>query len=289
MTGASASRRDAGRGLGATALALVRSCHPLPSAVVTLAATGLAMLADLPAGRVTQVALAVLAGQLTIGWGNDALDAERDRLTARPDKPAATGEVAPVTVARAAAVAAVAAVVLSLLLGWAAGLVSVGTVACGWAYNAWLKSSILSWLPFALAFGLLPAIATLAADPPRWPPLWAMIAAGLLGVAAHLANVLPDLLDDAATGVHGLAHRLGAPATALLTAMVLLAASLVILLGPPGSPGTWQWTGFVVAVVIGAAATATAVRDPGSRRYFLTIVGVALLDLVLFAVSGTHL
>jgi len=274
---------------GTSALALLRCCHPVPSAAVTMLAAGLAVLADLPTGRVVLVALAVLAGQLTIGWGNDYLDAERDRASARTDKPAATGEVAPTTVGRAAAVAAVATVVLCLLLGRTAGIVALFSVACGWAYNAWLKSSVLSWLPFALAFGLLPAVATLSTAPPRWPPAWAMAAAGLIGVAAHLANVLPDLRDDAATGVSGLAHRLGARATALAGALALMAASLVILLGPPGSPGAWRWTGFAVAAAIGGTAAVTAVRDPGSRRYFLGIVVVALLDLVFFAASGTRL
>ena len=36
-----------------------------------------------------------------------------------------------------------------------------------------------------------------------------MGAAAALGSAAHFVNVLPDLADDAATGVHGLPHRLG--------------------------------------------------------------------------------
>lgn len=57
-------------------------------------------------------------------------------------------------------------------------------------------------------------------------------------------------------------HRLGAKATALTAAGILLTGSAVILFGPGGQPGLWRWTGFIVAVLVaGAAATiATATR-----------------------------
>ena len=59
--------------------------------------------------------------------------------------------------------------------------------------------------------------------------------AALLGVGAHLLNVLPDLDDDAATGVRGLPHRLGPRRIAPVAAAVLVAASIVVLVGaaPP--------------------------------------------------------
>jgi 4-hydroxybenzoate polyprenyltransferase len=110
-----------------------------------------------------------------------------------------------------------------------------------------------------------------------------------LGVAAHLANVLPDLREDAATGVRGLPHRLGAKRTALGGVAALLAASVVILLGPPGAPGAMLWAGFGGAVVLGGAAGFAAYRDPSSRRYFPAVIVVALLDVVLFAGSGVRL
>ncbi|MBU3977337.1 hypothetical protein [Propionicimonas sp.] len=56
-------------------------------------------------------------------------------------------------------------------------------------------------------------------------------------MAAHVANALPDLHTDAATGVRGLPHRLGAKATALAGAGILLGTSAVILFGPTGEPG----------------------------------------------------
>jgi 4-hydroxybenzoate polyprenyltransferase len=182
---------------------------------------------------------------------------------------------------------------LSAALGWPGGAAVVGTAVCGWAYNLGLKATVLSWLPYAIAFGLLPAVVTLSDSPPRWPPAWALTAGALLGVAAHLANALPDLRDDEATGVRGLPHRLGAKATALTGAALLLAASAVILFGSGpgagGQPGWWRLAGFVAALLVAGAATANAVRDPSSQRFFRAIILIAALDLVFFALSGTSL
>jgi 4-hydroxybenzoate polyprenyltransferase len=192
--------------------------------------------------------------------------------------------------ARAAAIATMVALILTLALsaalGWPGGAVALATVLCGWLYNLGLKATLLSWLPYAIAFGMLPAISTLSASPPRWPAPWAMTAGALLGVAAHLANTLPDLHQDAATGVRGLPHRLGAKATALTGAGLLLAASAVILFGP-GQPGPWRWAGFVAAVLIAGTAATGAYRDPLSRRFFLATILIAALDLVFFSLSST--
>jgi hypothetical protein len=139
-----------------SASALARSCHPAPSAGVTAFATVLAVTAGNGAGTCALLALAVLAGQLSIGWSNDRLDAARDRAVARTDKPIATGELAHRTVEVAIAVALAACVACSLALGWRAGLLHLAAVSCGWLYNLWLKATWFSWLPYAAAFGALP-------------------------------------------------------------------------------------------------------------------------------------
>ena len=54
-----------------------------------------------PAGGVLLTGLAVLAGQLSIGWSNDLLDRSRDVAAGRSDKPLATGAADPRTVRRA--------------------------------------------------------------------------------------------------------------------------------------------------------------------------------------------
>ncbi|MEP7368801.1 MAG: UbiA family prenyltransferase [Dermatophilaceae bacterium] len=268
---------------------LARSCHPIPSVAVTALTAGLTALAGLPIGRAVLVTAAVFFGQLSIGWSNDYHDAERDRAVQRSDKPVASGAVAPRQAGLAALVALLLTVALSVALGWPAGAASLVIVACGWLYNMGLKSSVLSWLPYAIAFGMLPAVATLSVSPPRWPAPWALTAGALLGVAAHLANVLPDLREDVATGVRGLPHRLGARITSLTAAVILLVVSAVILFGPAGGPVLWAWVGFCAAVLVAGVAATAAFRDPSSRRFFQATILIAALNLTFFALSGARL
>lgn len=173
---------------------------------------------------------AVLTGQLSIGWSNDAIDAERDRRVGRSDKPAATGALSVTTIRMAAGAAVVATMVVSAMLGLVAGVVHLLlVVAMGWAYNLGLKSTIASALPYAAAFGTLPSVASLTVLG-QWAPLWLGVAGAAIGVAAHLANALPDLSDDAATGVRGLPHRLGGRGSRGAAALVLAPAVAVVLL-----------------------------------------------------------
>ena len=269
--------------------ALALSCHPIPSLAVTAISAGLAALADLPIGRGALVAGAVFSGQLSIGWSNDYLDAERDRTVGRPDKPLAIGAIKPRVAGIAAVVALASSLALSAALGWPGGAIAVATVLSAWAYNLGLKATILSWLPYAVSFGLLPAVATLAASPPRWPGAWALATGALLGVAAHLGNALPDLREDIVTGIRGLPHRIGARATSLAAAAVLFAASAVIFFGPPGRPGSWRWAGFAGVMLVTGGAVHLALRNPSSKRFFRAIILIAALDVVSFALAGVRL
>lgn len=266
----------------ALAGALARASHPAPTVAVTVLAALAAVVAGHTAAGVARVALAVLAGQLTIGWSNDLVDAARDRAVGRSDKPVATGQL-PAPVLRAALVAASAAcVVLSAALGVAAGLTHlVLLVGSGWAYNLWLKRTVLSGLPYVVAFGALPAVVWLALDPPAWPPGWTMAVGALLGLGAHLVNVLPDLADDAATGVRGLPHRLGPRATGVLAVAALTAGSAVAVLAPPGRAGAVGW-----AVLATAATIAVASLVRGGRAPFGAALAIAVVDVVMLLVRA---
>ena len=83
-------------------------------AVVALT-TGLAALNGRAVIGCIAVAVAVLSGQLSTGWSNDWIDAERDRSVGRTDKPIAAGLVTVSTVRTASFLALVACVPLSLL------------------------------------------------------------------------------------------------------------------------------------------------------------------------------
>lgn len=271
-----------------TAGALLRSCHPEPAAAVTAASAALAVAAGHGVAGTVGVVAAVGAGQLSIGWANDALDAARDARAGRADKPVARGEVARRTVWTAALVALVVTAPLSALNGAAAGAAHVVAVLSGWAYDLRLKATVLSWLPYAVSFALLPAFVVLALPGAPAPPVWVLVAGALLGSGAHLANALPDLDADLAEGVRGLPQRLGARAAALLAVGLLAAATVVLALAPPGRPGPAAAVAVAVAAV-GLGAAAVLGRRPASRAPFRAVLAVAVVDVVLLLVQGRAL
>lgn len=257
--------------------ALVRACHPEPTAAVTTLTALLAVDARVSVGRSILVTAAVFTGQLSIGWSNDLIDAGRDRSVARRDKPAATGALASTTLRWAIVAAVTAAVVLSILCGWRSGAVHLLLgVGSGWAYNLGLKRTSVSWLPYAAAFGTLPAVVWLARPSTELPPWWLMAGGALLGVGAHLVNALPDLADDAATGIRGLPHRLGQQLSQVVATAVLLAASAVVVLGPAAWPSDWAWA----ALAVTAALAGVALRSTGVMA-FRAAVAIAAIDVAL--------
>jgi 4-hydroxybenzoate polyprenyltransferase len=270
------------------AAALVKAAHPGPCLAVTAVGTALAATAGAPTRTCVLLAAALLAGQLSIGWCNDAVDRGRDVAAGRTDKPLAVGTLAVRTVWTACVLAVVACVPLSLALGPAAGVTHLVAVAGGWAYDLGLKRTPASFVPFAVSFGLLPSVATLSLPTPVTPPWWATTAGALLGVAAHLANALPDLDDDVAAGVNGLPQRLGPGGTRAAAATLLLVAAVVLAVAPPGPVGLAGAA--LLALTVVALVAAFAVRWPErSRTPFVLVVLAALAVVGLLLAHGTTL
>lgn len=259
---------------------LALACHPGPTLAVTTFTALLAGSAGHSLPRGTLVTSAVLTGQLSIGWSNDVIDAARDRATGRLDKPIARGDLTEQAVWVATAAAVAACIALSLACGPASAAVHLLLgVASGWAYNVWFKRTLLSPLPYAVAFAALPAVVTLALPEPTWPPGWVLLTGALLGTGAHLLNAVPDLADDEATGIRGLPHRLGAATVRVLAPAVLLAGSVVAALGG----GIDRWSVALLAACLVLAAVALAGRG---RLPFLAAVGIALANVLSLLSRG---
>jgi 4-hydroxybenzoate polyprenyltransferase len=107
-------------------------------------------------------------------------------------------------------------------LGIKGGLVYMFGVACGVAYNFYFKFSILSPLPFAVAFAALPSCIAISKD--ITPPTWMWLGGALFGMAAHFINVIKDMKQDQISEIKGLPQRLG-------TRKSIVAAVLLIALG----------------------------------------------------------
>lgn len=268
----------------APAAAVARACHPVPALLVAALTAGLALALGRGIDSLV-VGAAALAGQLSVGWSNDARDAVPDACSGRIDKPVVAGAVAPGLLWGIALAGVVAAVPLSWWAGGAdALLVHMVAIGAGWAYNLALKSTVLSWLPYAVAFALLPAFVWLGLPTSPWPPWWVMLTSALLGTAAHLTNALPDMDADAKTGRAGIATRLHPRTTRLLTAGLVLAGVAVAALGAPGPVTPGRWVSLAAALTL----TSQAVRAPrgvGDRRPMLAVGGVAAIGVLLVATA----
>lgn len=270
--------------------ALWGSSHPGPTLVVTALALALGLSIGLEAWRLALLTVAVFAGQLSIGISNDALDAARDRAVGRSDKPLARGDVSLPAAWVAASVCLTLALVLSVPLGWRMLAAHALTLGSAWAYNAGLKSTALSIVPFLVSFGVFPSLATLSAPEPAFAAAWAWIAGAVLGAAVHLTNVLPDLDDDERTGVRGLPHRLGARTSAVVAALGVIAGAVAVLLGSAGGdlaavpPISWAF--FAGVVLVAVATVVRAVVRPPSRALFRLVMLAALLLAAQLVASG---
>lgn len=280
-------REDVSLSLVGTAAALARACHPEP----TLAVTALAAVLALSAGRglgSAWVAAAVLCGQLSVGWGNDYVDRDRDRESGRSGKPVASGRIEPGLVRRAAWVAFVLAVVLSLASGPAATAVHVFALLVAHLYNAGLKATALSVVPYAVAFAQLPAFITLGLRHPHLPPWWAVAAAGLIGAGAHFTQTLPDLQLDAHAGMRGLPHRLGASVSLASAGLFLAAGSLSAALGPGGRVPDIALAALALSLSLVLLVLVAGALRRYSAAFHLTIAAAAAA-LATFVFNGRPL
>ena len=271
---------------GRLARVLLAASHPEPAALVTL----LTVILSVAAGRrwdVLWVAAAVASGQVTVGWSNDYLDRDLDRVQGRADKPLAAAGPADRAAVRTASLAALGACLpLSLAAGAGFAAAHLAAVGAALAYNLRLKALPLSVLPYAAAFGLLPVAVTLGLRQPRWPHAWAIAAAVLIGAGGHLAQALPDIPADRRLGLRGLPQLIGQPASAAAAGGLLLAASLTIALGPGRSPGPVQVAGVVAVAALAAGIVAAALSSRTRLAYRLTLAAAGLAVLSFVAGGG---
>ena len=148
----------------------------------------------------------MLCYQFAIGVANDLVDAPDD-ATNKPWKAIPRGLITRRAATLLVAGLAGLGMIVTAGLPLGAWFIGMGGLACGLAYDVQLKRTPLSWLPFALAFPLIPVWVFVAFD--RWGGLlwWAFPLGGILGLALHLANQAPDVPKEA--HIRGLAHSLG--------------------------------------------------------------------------------
>ena len=258
--------------------------HPWPSLETALAAGGFALAVGLRwnDGRVSVIGITILMTQLSISALNDWADRTRDAAAGRA-KPLVIGHL-PASLALALAILfAICVLPGALAFGAVAGLVLLIGFAAGWAYDLWLNTTPLSFLPFAVAFPLLPTWVGLVAGRPLSGFAWLVLAGVPLAIAIHLGDSLPDIATDAAVGVRNLAVTLGVEQTIMAIVAFLLAGALVAVVALVWRP--------LVAVSLGVAALIAAGLVVSSRprlqqaRWIVGAYGI-VASLALLAHAG---
>jgi len=202
---------------------LLKASHFGPTLLVTAISFGFATYYWWE-GPAYVIAFGVFTGQLVVGWSNDLYDFEDDLKHNRQNKPLVNGVITKEFLQRCLRLMVPFSFIANLggPLGVNGGLVYMFGVACGVAYNFYFKFSILSPLPFAIAFAALPSCIAISKD--ITPPTWMWLGGALFGMAAHFINVIKDMKQDQISEIKGLPQRLG-------TRKSIVAAALLIALG----------------------------------------------------------
>lgn len=250
-------------------IGLLKACHLGPTFTVTI--TSFLLATNLWwEGPAFVIAFGVFLGQLLVGFTNDLNDYQDDLKHQRTNKPLVSGVITTSQLQRAVKIVAPIAVVINIAgpLGIKGGLIYLFGVGMGISYNLYFKSTLLSPLPYAIAFGALVSCIVVATD--RRPPLWLITAASLLGVAAHFANVLKDLDQDLTSGIKGLPQRVGKRYSRLICSGLLILTTLLLNNTHPNTP----------LLVIGLIAAIITSFAP-NKLMFSALMITAVIDVAL--------
>jgi 4-hydroxybenzoate polyprenyltransferase len=267
-------------------LALIRASHPIPSVAVSSFAGLFSLGSGLPAHTSLLIFFAVLLQQISVGLSNDWLDYRRDLAANRQDKPSVSGQVSVRLLRLLSLTAAVSAEVVALFLGIGASLLMLLMLAAGWAYNLGMKSNWSSALPYAVGFGAIPVFVGLAAPTPFWVPTWVVMVSALLGVAAHFANVLPDIEADKLTGVNSLPHILGQKVSAIVIATAALIANLLVVTQSEALDPTLAIVGLIATIILVGFASALSLRAKPTKVAFTLLILASLVNVILLMLGS---
>lgn len=206
---------------------IIRASH-FPQTVAMVALTTVsAAIVGTSGWALVIVALAMLSGQLSIGWSNDYIDAQLDKNIDRRNKPVVAQGLEPAQLRIPIVVALAMVVPLSFVAaGLVGGMAHLAAVASAWIYNLYLARTVWSWAPYAVSFALLPVFIAQTASVETWPALPVVVLFSLAGVVAHILNAIPDIAIDREAGVGGLAVSLGRRAA---IALALVLGSIAVL------------------------------------------------------------
>jgi 4-hydroxybenzoate polyprenyltransferase len=112
-----------------------------------------------------------------------------------------------------------------------------------------------------------------------------LVVAGVAcGIAAHFANTVGDVAEDALTGVRGLPQRLGPARSTVIAGGFVAIGAVAVLVAVGPSPIPIAAAALDVAI---ALAVPQLLRGPDTRRRAFRVVILAVAALVIaFVVAG---
>ena len=260
---------------------LIQASHAAPTGAVTIVFTLFAWTLGWRGAPLLGVFVAVIVGQLSVGWSNDAFDAATDLKGDRTNKPTLAYGIRP----RSLWIAAFSALTLSCALSWIVagaigGTFHVFALAMAWLYNTVLSRTRWSWLPYALAFGAVPAFLTYGFDN-QPPQIWMVAIFAIIGVSAHIANALPDIESDQAAGLQGFVISLGPKKAAALCWGLLITGTLILAVVSSESS---NWLPIILASTL-AGAGLYAWKSKSQQAMFSSIIVVVIVEVVVLLIS----
>jgi 4-hydroxybenzoate polyprenyltransferase len=211
---------------------LLRLAHPLPTLLNAIIAAALTSTAGGSAAQAVLAAITMLGVHTSIGAMNDLLDQTSD--AGREEKPLVGGSVSPREARAMVVVAATAGLAAASALSSTSLAIAAAGATLGYLYNAGIKRTPISFLPFALGVALIPVFAWSAAGA-QLPAAIATLCLIALpgGSALALQNALADRELDQSVGANGAVVRLGHRRTILMIALLHGITYLLILVSAP--------------------------------------------------------
>ena len=207
---------------------LLKASHFGPTLLVTAISFGFATYYWWE-GPAYVIAFGVFTGQLVVGWSNDLYDYQDDLSHNRKNKPLVSGQITEELLQNWLKWVTPFSFIANLVgpLGIKGGLVYMLGILCGVAYNFYFKFSVLSPLPYAVAFAALPS--SVAISKGIVPPVWMWLGGALFGMAAHFINVIKDMKEDQISKIGGLPQRLGTK-NSIWVAIILVAVGIAAII-----------------------------------------------------------
>jgi len=259
---------------------LIRLAHPLPTLLNALIAAALATIAGGSASQAGLAALTMLGIHTSIGAMNDLLDQAGDK--GRAEKPLVGGDVSPREARVMVVVAATAGFAAASALSPTSAALAAAGATLGYLYNAGIKRTPISFLPFALGVAIIPAFAWSAAGAVLPAAIAALSLIALPGGSAlALQNALADRELDEEVGANGAVVRLGRQRTILLIALLHGFTYLLLLVSAPttSSPVLLAAGGLLLAT--GVTLSTRVRRDLRQRGWEVSALALACCAIAI--------